>query len=170
MRPYNKNFNDVTWEISAIRKYLNSEFLENKFSEEEIEKIIETEIPNHDNLWYGTKGGNDTKDKIFLLSLEEVDKYFGNSGDYLNKRRKDNKNTFYGEDRRGLLFVSNEQNSERQAEYIKEERGWWLRSPGNKSMNAAIVDSDGSVHVRGFTACYVFSFGGIRPAMWLKYY
>jgi len=169
MRTYNKGFDDVTWEISAIRKYLNGEFLENNFSEEQIEKIIETEIPNHDNIWYGTKGGNDTKDKIFLLSLEEADKYFGNSGDYLNKRRKDNVNTFYGEDRKGLLFVSNEHNSERQAEYMKEERGWWLRSPGNKSTNVAIVDSDGSVHVRGFTVCYVFNFGGIRPALWLNY-
>ena len=46
---------------------------------------------NPNNPWYGTSGGNATTDKVFLLSLDEVVKYFGDSGDLLNKRRKDYK-------------------------------------------------------------------------------
>jgi len=86
-RPYNEENEGVTWRTCDLRKYLNNEFLR-KFTKEQQGRIVEKKIPNPDNLWYGTKGGRDTRDKVFLLSLEEVDKYFGNSGDYLNKRRK----------------------------------------------------------------------------------
>ena len=44
-------------------------------------------MENKDNQWQGTKGGNTTADKVFLLSLEEVVKCFGDSGDLKNKRK-----------------------------------------------------------------------------------
>ena len=69
---------NVTWETCTLRKYLNGEFYE-KFTKEEQKHIAETEIQNPNNMWYDTNGGNDTTDKIFLLSLQEVDKYFGDS-------------------------------------------------------------------------------------------
>ena len=89
----------ATWEVSNIRKYLNSTFLAD-FSPEEQARIIEVTIQNPDNPWYKTlcgevnapfsasgeetipkdpKGGNPTKDKIFCLSLEEACRYFGDS-------------------------------------------------------------------------------------------
>ena len=40
--------------------------------------ITETSVVNSDNASYGTKGGNDTGDKIFLLSLDKAKKYFAN--------------------------------------------------------------------------------------------
>ena len=43
-------------------------------------------MTNDDNPWYGTRGGNTTTDKIFLLSLEEVVKFFGDSGDLKNRK------------------------------------------------------------------------------------
>ena len=86
-RSYDSDQEDITWERCTLRTYLNREFY-NSFSSEDRNRIIETVNSNSNNLWYGTPGGNDTRDKIFLLSLEEADKYFGNSGDYLAKRRK----------------------------------------------------------------------------------
>ena len=50
-------------------------FIENMnraFSDEEKEKINITEVVNKDNPVFGTKGGKNTSDKIFLLSLAEV--------------------------------------------------------------------------------------------------
>ena len=67
-RRYNESFIGVTWETSTVRQYLNGEFYD-KFSAEEKSRIAETRIPNNNNPWFGTRGGNVTNDKIFLLSL-----------------------------------------------------------------------------------------------------
>jgi len=88
--PYNKEqawATWVTWETCSLREYLNNEFLQ-RFTKEQQARIVEKNISNPDNIWYGTTGGKDTRDKIFLLSLEEADRYFGNSRDYLNRRRQ----------------------------------------------------------------------------------
>jgi len=70
-RPYHANGGDITWEHSSLRAYLNSEFY-NNFSEAERELIIETTVINHDHP-QGTPGGNDTVDRIFLLSIDEAE-------------------------------------------------------------------------------------------------
>ena len=83
-RAYNNEYKDVTWETCTLRKYLNNEFL-SKFTGEDQRRIEETRIINRDNLKYGTKGGENTIDKVFILSLEEADKYFGDSGERIAK-------------------------------------------------------------------------------------
>lgn len=72
---YNINDSEVTWETSQLRNYLNSEYIKDKFCEEEIAKIELTDVTTTDNTKYKTKGGNLTQDKLYILSLEEVVKY-----------------------------------------------------------------------------------------------
>jgi len=74
-RPYNYNLTYVTWETCALRQYLNGEFY-NKFNSECKSQILLTNNNNPDNPQHGTKGGNNTQDHIFLLSIDEVKKYF----------------------------------------------------------------------------------------------
>lgn len=74
-RAYHNVFEDVTWEKSTLRKYLNVDFISQTFSENEQNNIILTNIKNNDNVRYGTEGGNETQDYIFLLSVDEVEKY-----------------------------------------------------------------------------------------------
>ena len=167
IRPYNEQSTNITWETCSLRRYLNGEFLQ-KFSKEEQAQIVETKIYNPDNLWYGTKGGNDTTDKIFLLSLEEVDKYFGDSGDYLNKRRVKYSARQYPNGKMvpandGYGF-SNENVGNRISKFKNEASWWWLRSPGQYHEAAGVLDV-GFVYVTG---CFVsFDFGGVRPALWI---
>lgn len=111
---------EITWETCTLRGYLNGKFY-NSFSEEDKARIIETTIKNPDNLWYGTIGGNDTRDKIFLLSIEEADRYFGNSGDYLKKRRKNfgynpRREEFYCFKDAGGAYITNKYDNDRVAE------------------------------------------------------
>lgn len=73
--PYHNRQEDVTWETCDLRKWLNSEFLESDFTKEEQEKILTVEVINASNSTYGTFGGKDTKDKVFLLSTDEVVEY-----------------------------------------------------------------------------------------------
>jgi len=64
----------ITWQHSTIRKWLNDEFY-SAFSTEEQERILETKVINNDNPNYNTPGGNNTVDKIFLLSIDEYKAY-----------------------------------------------------------------------------------------------
>jgi len=110
-------------------------------------------------------------DKIFLLSLEEVDKYFGNSGDYLNKKINEKRVTrkLVSQQREWIEVIgygfSNKNNIKRQAKHDNRFYNWWLRSPGNSYLRASYVDSDGFVCVDGDD---VNNKLGIHPTLWLK--
>ncbi|WP_313134844.1 DUF6273 domain-containing protein [Anaerocolumna sp.] len=72
---YNTNSGDVTWEQSTLRNWLNSEFLDENFTKAEKDNIILATVKNSDNPVYGTSGGNDTQDYIYLFSIEEIEQY-----------------------------------------------------------------------------------------------
>ena len=80
-RAYHDELEDITWEHCSLRKWLNEEYYEKTFSEEEKAAILECKLQNPDNAEYGTRGGNDTKDKIFLLSIDEAKRYFASDKD-----------------------------------------------------------------------------------------
>ena len=80
-KSYHDKREDITWEQCSLRKWLNEEYYEKTFSEEEKVVILDRELKNPDNAEYGTRGGNDTKDKIFLLSIDEAKRYFASDKD-----------------------------------------------------------------------------------------
>lgn len=155
LRPYHNKYKDTTWHDCEMRQYLNGEFY-NQFDEANKSRILPVTVSNPDNPWYGTEAGNDTQDSIFLLSIEEVCKYFGDSTDLLYNR---------GNNR---YWKKNDVNNQkRRAKYQGMYAFWWLRSPGRNNHVAAYVHgTDGCIGVNGnnVTNC----FGGIRPALWLK--
>ena len=69
---YNEADVEITWEKSDVRYWLGTDFFELAFSETEKDAILETEVKTPDNKWSGEPGGNDTKDKVYLLSIEEA--------------------------------------------------------------------------------------------------
>ncbi|MBQ6594827.1 MAG: hypothetical protein IJH78_04100 [Clostridia bacterium] len=92
--PYNETRVPVTWERCSLRAYLNGAFLDAAFTEEERQRILETELDNGTlansfaspdglgyNSFYKTDNGNDTVDRVFLLSNCELEKYFPNAED-----------------------------------------------------------------------------------------
>jgi len=165
-RPYHDAYKDITWADCTLRKYLNGEFYE-KFNTDDKSRIITVINKNLDNQWYGTKGGEDTEDNIFLLSLEEVCKYFGDSTSKLNNPGKNQRYWFQRKD---------ENNSKRLAKLHNKEWAWWwwLRSPGRVNVKAVyIFGTDGNIGIQGNNIlkgnisdgkCT----GGVRPALWIK--
>jgi alpha-tubulin suppressor-like RCC1 family protein len=154
-RDYNEKYISVTWEACSIRKYLNGIFY-NKLSAEK-ELIAEIKIANNKNQWSSTNGGNITTDKIFLLSIEETIKYFGDSGQLENKNPK------------SKYFINDKYNSIRIAKSINNYVcRWWLRSPGGGGSYAAFVDESGFIYVDGGGVSGGNINAGIRPALWLK--
>jgi len=163
-RAYHPCYLGVTWEESKLRQYLNSDFL-NNFDSADRSEIVETRITNPDNLWYSSDGGNDTCDKIFVLSIEEADRYFGNSGDYLNKRQKKYDNGKWISDNDGWI-LSNVHDSSRVAKHNGLASLWWLRSPGYNDCTVSYVSTTGNIALNGDRVC--IGRGGIRPALWIN--
>lgn len=154
---YHSEFLDITWADCKLRNYLNNEFY-NSFSSNEKAKIIATTNTNTDNQWFKTKGGIDTTDKIFLLSLEEVCDYFGDSKENLLVKGKQK------------WLIDDENNQRRQAKFEGENHWWRLRSPGYYSRTSASINSNGNVYVRG-NGVYgrPKDGGGVRPALWIRH-
>jgi hypothetical protein len=153
--PYNKSFVYVTWETCTLRKWLNEDFL-HTFSGQEQSRIALITNVNKDNQWYRTTGGNNTTDRIFLLSVSEVFKYFGNSGQLENA----SPNSGY--------WISDQYNQERIANYGYSSVWWWLRSPGCSSNYAAGVSNSGYITLSGTNVSYGGNIGGVRAALWLN--
>lgn len=145
--PYNTDYTEVTWETSTIRKWLNEEFIYEIFNEQEIDLIEETQITTKGNDEYSTQGGNDTLDKLFLLSAEEVEQYFDSEDDRVLHP------TWYAE-RYGINVNSNYSSS-----------WWWLRTPGNLQDAVATVDPKGTISMFGHDVSSTT--GGLRPALWI---
>ncbi len=66
---------DYIWANSSLRKWLNNEFLNESFNSEEIGYINTTTLTNSNNPLLQMNCGQQTEDKIFILSLEETVKY-----------------------------------------------------------------------------------------------
>ena len=80
MRPYCSDLRDISWRTSLARKYLNSSFYRS-FSKRDRERVIRTSIYNPDNPLYGTPGHPSTKDRIFLLDIDEARLLFSDQKD-----------------------------------------------------------------------------------------
>ena len=142
---YNENDEYITWKESSLRAWLNDKFMNRAFSDEEKEKINITEVVNKDNPVFGTKGGKNTSDKIFVLSLAEV------------SRKKGGKK--YG-------LLDDEMKACENSDFSKKVSWWWLRSPGDDRYCAAVVNSDGWVYGDGSRVNG--SDDGVRPALHLN--
>ena len=82
---YHKDDEDITWADCTLRTWLNNDFYEEAFTEKEQGSIDYSEIQNTDNFAFGTEGGEDTEDYVFLLSLDEVKKYYDISEEEFNE-------------------------------------------------------------------------------------
>lgn len=66
VQPYNTNNNSVTWETCSLRKWLNEDFYNTAFSEEEKAIISPINVHNPPSSKYKTDGGNTTLDTVWI--------------------------------------------------------------------------------------------------------
>lgn len=163
-KQYGENGNDVTWENSLLRRWLNNEFLAAAFCENERERIIDTflkveEKPVYDAFFDVTiDPGRDTVDKVFLLSVKEAKTLFESDEARLCRP------TAYAK-MRGVETCEGD-------EYLSNENPhceWWLRSsgvvPNGRCSPVATVANDGGVLPSGVYCDWEL---GVRPAMWIR--
>ena len=146
-----------TWETSDIRKWLNGEsegdFYYEAFNLNEQNEIISERIINSGINVYGIEGGNDTDDKVFLLSVD----------DSINVTYGFNNDRSYSDQSRASLVTQYASWYATGEGLIYETGDWWLRSTGIDNRYAYFVYSFGSV-----SDWHVSHWGGIRPVIHIK--
>ena len=146
-KPYNTTYTSVTWETCTLRAWLNDDFLNEAFTASEQDRLKTVTVSNPYNSTYGTTGGNDTEDKVYLLSIDESKKFFSTNAERICMPTQ--------------TAVSNRA-------YTNSAGAcrWWLRSPGYYQDYAALVNNGGRVRDGGGD---VYVDGGVvRPVVVLR--
>ena len=150
-----RNFSDSIsgskWDSSAMRSWLNGDFYNSAFTAAEKNSILLVTNSNPNNEQFGTSGGGQTQDRIFLLSIDEVNRYFSPSGNRVTRA------TSYAKQKYDASFGL-------------DPSAWLLRSPGSMENTSAFVNGDGTVNYEG---AYQNLSGiptefAVRPAFWMK--
>ena len=150
---YNNSCADVTWETCSLRKWLNGTFLDTAFSPEERIRIVSTTVSADKNPKYTTNPGNATTDNVFLLSINEAEKYFDND------EERNCVPTAYA-------IANGACASNKYTKGGAATCEWWLRSPGLERQAAACVASGGMVAYFGLL-CDFDDWVCVRPALWI---
>ncbi len=144
--------NSNNYKKSSIRQWLNNDFYNNAFNELEKKILVSSIIDNslestgYDDNKYICEN---TDDKVFLLSIKEVDTYFD---DAFSKKSIV---TPYAENKNLCMDANMDAN---------RNGWWWVRSPGSDDSHSGHGVSwsghigDGDVEHRS----------GVRPACWIK--
>ena len=167
-QPYYTEFIDITWEECTLRKWLNDDFYNAAFSTLDKKLIKTTKVKNNDHPDCGTKGGNDTNDNVFLLSLEDVvnTAYGFNSGYYESDIARRCAATAYAKAQGVETYDEEAEEGEGYATADLEPTcSWGLRSPGLSANRACSVDFDGYVNSNGFS---VKGYRNVRPALYIN--
>ncbi len=153
---YHTEWIDMTWEDCYLRTWLNDTFLNSAFNAKEKKLIKKTTLTTADNPEFGTAGGNKTKDKIYLLSREDVLKYNFSKDPFTEDSTRICYSTDFAMVIRSAFSLSA---GGELATY------WWLRSPGCDPSVVTSVSNHGDVD--DFSA-YVVTYNSVRPALQLN--
>ena len=138
--PFNTESALVTWETSTIRQWLNHGFFYFSFGRQDRRKVVTTEVKTTAPEKSLSLGGNDTFDKVYLLSIEEANKY--------------------------LKYCELVGNGTVYDDYYGVPMSYWLRNPGNTQNFACYVHQDGIISNIGH---FVNFSRGIRPVIKVSY-
>lgn len=152
-------YNDIpdkrtSWEDCSLRVWLNGAFLDSVFSSEEQSMILWTDLDNTNSngLEKGVDGGNNTSDRIFLLSYEETRRYLTDDNIRICVPTKS----------------AVHQGAFQSSKYSLEGLGttlWWTRSPGKNQRKVAVINSKGE-----WASYYAYSTDvAVRPALWVDF-
>ncbi|MGM9537334.1 MAG: DUF6273 domain-containing protein [Candidatus Onthomonas sp.] len=115
----------VTWKDCELRNWLNTEFIAETFHRNERSLLLYADLDNASSSVYETDGGDDTSDRVYLLSEAEAEKFSS------------------------ILFDKDE-NGKTLDPYKAEKLGWRLRTPGAAGDGTAFVNTSSKINRYGF--------------------
>ena len=154
-KPYNEEDTNVTWATCTLRTWLNDTFLNTAFTSAEQAVIKDTTVVNEDSPYWNTEGGENTTDKVYLLSIAEASNTsYGFNGKFkTDSETRVATNTAYVAGKDGTNAVG-------------EADWWWLRSRGLISYFASLVNYNGYGDYDGDYVYY--DYDAVRPALHLN--
>ena len=194
---YHDQQEEITWEWSNVRSYLNGfdgahnkngidhtgkGFIDFAFTPAERRQIktVTNTNPDAPESWNSTPGGNDTEDRVFLLSRDEALKYFSNNESRMARPTAYALHPPTSSGRKNLYTCpitcanenscaciegtwNNNTSNVQACSNVQCGSDWWLRSPGDHPHIAAGVYVDGGV---GYSSVDYDGIG-LRPALYV---
>ena len=146
LQQYHMLSTSISWEDCTLRHWLNDTFINAAFSDSEKAVIPTVEVNADENPRFSTPQGNDTQDKIFLLSIKEASNYLKSEAD-----RKCQATAYLKSQRIGVAH--------------NNLCWWWLRTVGGWSNNAVFINYDGKIYHVGNNVDNTYVC--VRPALWI---
>ena len=135
------------WQDCTLRSWLNGIFLEESFNSREQEQIIISNLPSSGHAQNSKKRGQETQDKIFLLTVSDAERYFSTQSDRKCGTTEYARSVGKEIDKDGNCY-------------------WWLRTTGKYKNKASIVSYDGYVYSDGWSVNDDRL--AVRPALWIN--
>ena len=134
-----QEYGTTLWDSCSMRTWLNETFYKVAFVSGHQDMILDTTITGYKGTTYIT-----TEDKLFLLSKEEVNKYFAHNYDRYCRGTE-------------YYYAQGGQKD------LNDNCSWWLRVYNNtKSGKATVILFDGNIGTWKAKTCRA-----VRPAMWI---
>ena len=162
------------WDKSDIRQWLNDDFIKIAFSEEEQSQLVEKLVDNTEYAFPKRERGEDTLDKVFLLSVFEAQQYFGDDRMRLSCPTEHNYKLVKQKFEDCMKRLS------RPTEHVKKKGmpkpapwehsdwcDWICRTIADFRGCISYVSDGGGIHLQTW-GNYLDKNHGIRPAMWIK--
>jgi len=135
------------WGLSDLRAWMNGNFLQEAFTQEEQARILVTSVKNSNP--HGMKGaGDDTLDRIYLLSKEEVLHFFPEQADRVAYP------TEYAKSKGCTV------------DPVTGSCRWWTRTPGARNLDICGMRLDGRISSYGMQDVD-WPTNTMRPVMWV---
>ena len=165
-KTFNDSYDATSWETSSIRKWLNEDFYNAAFNDEE-KTIIEDYVTIPGDVSAGTA---DITDKVFLLSLEEAEAYIGaeegTPGNLLCSKvtpHAVNAGVWYITEEYYSLFGFKDKGF---SDEMINCGNWWLRTNGKDDTRIMDVGASGIIRTTGHEAASKQD--GVRPAIYIR--
>ena len=179
--PYDHSSEDTTWETCSLREWMNNDFYNKAFSNDEKKLINTTHLVNEDNRKYGTDGGNDTEDKVFALSTLEAMELFELNDWWEDKdigfsEKSMAEGTPYVLAKGALVYEPiSEADLAGEFSYLHYSSNalgtvgvcWWLRSSGGSGICVADVDNMGEFGPGFYGSYQTYTDYCARPALYI---
>jgi len=165
---YDEEYRRVTWETCTLRAWLNGEFLNSAFDPDEQLLIPTTHVTADPNPDFAVDPGNDTEDKLFLLSIPEAVEYL-HLDPYTIPHDASMKVVEQYEKRPSTVVCRPTVYAAAHSGASNKNIGCWLRAPGMRASSAALTGNFGLIDTWGkvVNCDGATMIPGVRPVMWI---
>ena len=176
---FNYTNEDVTWQTSSLRQFMNTEMLSKMFNEEERKHLLPSRLYNSINMFNGNYSGEETVDYIYIPSIDDMYEYFSKNELDGPKKKKEllkpnDKRICYGTDYaigKGLRISSGNKTYSKKCNYLLRTTGLNGRRKWYNNVYAtyfqSFVTELGEVVPSG--TCVISKDDGIRPMIKISY-